>query len=257
MRAIAVDWSGARRFEQRHLWLAQSTVDGRLEALAPMTRKGAVDAIVMAADRDPDLIAGLDFAFSMPRWWLRRVGVGDAGELWRDALRLEGWLEGCPYPFWGRPGRRRPLDLGPEQQWRRTELATRPRPKSVFQIGGAGSVGTGSLRGMPALARLRRTGFSIWPFDPPRLPMVVEMWPRLFTGPVVKSSSAARAAWLAREGLELSRRHRDQALASEDAFDAAVSALALTGAVTAPACSRRDETIRLEGWIWGVPNRAR
>src|SRR6202012_1913196 len=36
--------------------------------------------------------------------------------------------------------------------------------KSPFQIGGSGSVGTGSLRAMPALLRLREAGFRVWPF---------------------------------------------------------------------------------------------
>lgn len=39
------------------------------------------------------------------------------------------------------------------------------RPTSGFQIGGAGAVGTGAVRGMPMLARLRAAGFAIWPFD--------------------------------------------------------------------------------------------
>ena len=50
------------------------------------------------------------------------------------------------------------------------ERAARVRgiaPKSVFQIGGAGSVGTASLRGMPVLQRLREAGFAVWPFDRP------------------------------------------------------------------------------------------
>lgn len=67
------------------------------------------------------------------------------------------------------------------------------RPKSVFQIGGAGAVGTGSLRGMPILKRLRDAGFAVWPFDAPRWPCVVEIYPRLLTGAVNKGSAGARA----------------------------------------------------------------
>jgi hypothetical protein len=103
------------------------------------------------------------------------------------------------------------------------------RPKSTFQIGGAGSVGTGSVRGWPALIRLREAGFAIWPFDLPASPPVaVEIYPRLFTGPVVKSSASARADLLDARYPALPPRLRDHAVASEDAFDAAVSALAMS-----------------------------
>ena len=52
-----------------------------------------------------------------------------------------------------------------------------------------------------ALRELQDAGFSVWPFDPPRLPLVVEIYPRWLTGPVndVPGSSAGRArygAWL-------------------------------------------------------------
>lgn len=93
-------------------------------------------------------------------------------EAWDLAAREgERWLAACPAPFWGRRGRPRPT-FGPGQSpFRVTEDQQRTvagiRPKSVFQVGGAGAVGTGSLRGMPELSRLRAAGFSIWPIDPP------------------------------------------------------------------------------------------
>ena len=68
--------------------------------------------------------------------------------------------------------------------------------KSTFQIGGAGSVGTGSLRGMPHLRRLRQAGFSIWPFHSASPWTVMEIYPRLLTGPVHKSSHEHRARYL-------------------------------------------------------------
>ena len=61
-------------------------------------------------------------------------------------------------------------------------------PKSPFQIGGSGSVGTGSLRAMPFLLRLREAGFRVWPFEDAALdakrpqPLLVEMYTRLLTG---------------------------------------------------------------------------
>lgn len=109
--------------------------------------------------------------------------------------------------------------------------------KSPFQIGGSGSVGTGSLRGMPTLLRLREAGFRIWPFEHaalsarPPAPLVVEMYTRLLTGAVKKSNPLARKAYLAARRSSdpayraLSRSVVTRAAESEDAFDALVCTL--------------------------------
>jgi hypothetical protein len=104
---------------------------------------------------------------------------------------------------------------------------TGARPKSVFQLVGAGQVGPGSIRGMPMLRRLRARGFAVWPFDPFSMPLVVEIYPRVFTGKVVKSDSLAREHHLSRLGRAQARVAR-AAAASEHAFDAACSALGMT-----------------------------
>jgi hypothetical protein len=227
-----------------------------LARLTGLTRAAAADRLVALADRDDRLVVGLDFGFSLPAWYLAEVGIASAPELWAAADRLEGWLRACPAPFWGRPGRPRPR-LPEPRHWRLTELATLPRPKSMFQIGGAGAVGTASLRGMPVLDRLSRAGFAVWPMDRPRLPVVLEVWPRLCTGPVVKSRPEARRAWLAARPAGFGPRLLRVAEASADAFDAAASALALAGALTRPAglglAARPEAVVSLEGWIWGVP----
>jgi hypothetical protein len=129
-----------------------------------------------------------------------------------------------------------------------TELLVAPHARSVFQIGGAGAVGTGSLRGWPLLRRLRAAGFSVWPFDPPRLPMAVEVFPRLLTGPVVKSRREAREAYLR------SRDWPPEAAVTEDAFDAAVSALVMSAHAMALSTlpAERDGQMRREGRIWSV-----
>ena len=69
-------------------------------------------------------------------------------------------------------------------------------PKSGFKIADAGQVGTGSIRGIPYLTQLRAAGIAVWPFDPPTRPLVVEIYPRLLTGPIVKSSAVQRADYL-------------------------------------------------------------
>jgi len=122
------------------------------------------------------------------------------------------------------------------------------RPKSTFQIGGAGAVGTASLRGMPYLRRLRADGIAIWPFDPAGSgPALAEVYPRWWTGPVVKSSGPARQRHLAALGSGLPGRLRAVACGSADAFDAACTALALSvGGWSLPA---GDEIDRIEGRI--------
>jgi hypothetical protein len=255
MLFVAADWSGAARGERRNLWMAE--VDGgsgRVVRLAPYTRVQAADRLVELASASPDVAVGLDFGFSFPAWFLDDHGIEGGAELWAGAGRLEAWLAACAPPFWGKPGRRRP-GLTPEQHWRRTELATVPRPKSVFQIGGAGSVGTASLRGMPILDRLRRSGFAIWPFDPPRLPVVMEVWPRLAVGPLSKRRAEHRGAWLETDprAWRLPPDVAAAAQSSEDAFDATVAALALAGDFDGIPAAVCDPTIRREGWIWGVP----
>jgi hypothetical protein len=133
-------------------------------------------------------------------------------------------MDACEPPFWGRPGTKAQV-LG--DPYRQTEKALGARPKSVFQIGGAGAVGTGSLRGMRHLADLAHAGFSIWPFDGPGWPLAVEIYPRLFTPGVVKSRHRARRDYLAQGFPDQPETLRERAAGSGDAFDAAVSALVM------------------------------
>lgn len=197
----------------------------------------------------------MDFAFSLPGWFLEERGLRSARELWRAVDRKgENWLDRCAPPFWGRPGTTKPDDL--PAHYRKTEQevrqATGAWPKSPFQVGGAGAVGTGSLRGMPHLLELSEGGFSIWPFDEPSLPLVVEIYPRLLTGEVVKSDRDARLAYLRREYLDLAEEHREEAAASEDAFDATVSALVMDARSRELSALEHspDPVTRLEGAIW-------
>jgi hypothetical protein len=254
VRVVAVDWSGRRR-ERRHLWLAEAADGVLLRLEAGRSREELGTHLEAEAARDPSLAVGLDFSFSLPAWFLDAHHGGDPEQLW-EAARDDGeqWLTTCAPPFWGRPGKRRPAGL---EQYRRTERALAPvagiRPKPTFQIGGAGSVGSGSVRGWPVLARLRAAGFSIWPFHQPASPpVVVEMWPRALTGPVVKSDPSARAAYLERRFPELSPAHLVLAAAGEDAFDAAVSALVMSAhADELAALPRVTDSIELrEGSVW-------
>ena len=255
--AVAVDWSGALVGAETRLWLAEARAEGVVRVECGRDRDATIAHLIELAAREPRLVVGFDFAFSFPRWFLAELGVASARELW-DLVAREGetWLERCAPPFWGKPGSRRPPDDGARPSWRATESeAARVGgigPKPVFQIGGAGSVGTGSLRGMPALARLQDAGFSIWPFDPPRMPVALEIYPRYLTGAVNKSSAVARALYL--EAHHARERRELLAIAgrSEDAFDAFVSAACMRRFARnlARLDRRRSADDRLEGRIW-------
>jgi hypothetical protein len=256
-RTIAVDWSGAVHGVRKKLWLAEAR-DGALVRLeCGRDRSELVAHLIELARVDRELVVGLDFAFSFPEWFLVTRGVRDAPSLWSLVERHgEEWLSACDYPFWGKRGKTKPAPGRTPTLYRRTESEHLPVrgivPKSVFQVGGAGAVGTGSLRGMPWLARLADAGFAIWPFHAPRLPLVLEIYPRFLTGPVTKSSTVARGLHLARHCARQDRELVARAASGEDAFDAALSALALNAHVESIARlhEERDETYRLEGRIW-------
>ncbi len=235
-RVIAIDWSGARVGSEQRIWIAEA-VDGDLQLLENGRSRAQVIAwLNERRSQVDDAIVGVDFAFSYPHWFLDQHGCSEIGQLWDLVARFgEEWLATCPAPFWGRPGKRR----GDEQQLRACETGWNVRgivPKSVFQIGGAGACGTGSIRGMPLLRELRAGGWSIWPFDPVSTHLVAEIWPRLLTGPVAKSSPIERRAWLTTH-TEVHASLANLAASSEDAFDAAASAIVLSR------CSDLAETL--------------
>jgi hypothetical protein len=119
------------------------------------------------------------------------------------AEREDGWLAGqAPWPFWGRGGTPKRIELEAERAFRTTErdaaLQQTTAPKSIFQLVGSGQVGPGSIRGMPILHRLREAGFSVWPFDEARWPLVIELYPPNRRGQQAqpgKSRSAPAAVW--------------------------------------------------------------
>src|SRR5688572_20656365 len=102
MRTIAIDWSGAAR--GGNIWLAIAA-DGQLVSVDPLTnRAAAIERLLQHFDEDPATVAGLDFAFSFPEWFLADRGVATVFDFWNVVARDgEEWLRGCSHPFWGRP----------------------------------------------------------------------------------------------------------------------------------------------------------
>ncbi|WP_260736372.1 hypothetical protein [Tunturiibacter lichenicola] len=289
-RVVGVDWSGDKGPGQRRkIWAGVWTAStGRVTLEGGRTREELIAWLIEMSKETPRMVVGFDFTFSYPAWFLKELGIGSAPEFWRLVADGQGekWLhrDCADVRFWGIPGSQRhgkkpPEFCGPHayRMLRRVETALKVRaemtdplqiakiagiaPKSVFQIGGAGAVGTASLRGMPGLIVLRDAGFRIWPYDEPdvkRAPTVVEIYTRLMTGAVNKSSEVARTAYLAKKRKEsamyagLSRLVMAKARASEDAFDALVTAMVMTEHRGEFAGLRKteDEVFLMEGHTW-------
>ncbi len=260
IRTVAVNWSGALQGERRKIWLAEAFA-GRLVRLeAGRRREEVIRELVELRRCGPDLVVGLDFAFSFPAWFVRQMRCPSVEAMWEVTAREgEQWLTRCDPPFWGRKGRTCQVPIG--QRYRLTDDRVRDgavRPKSVFQVGGAGAVGTGSIRGIPFLSRLRELGFTIWPFDEASAAHVVEIFPRLLTGAVTKSDPGARQSYLLRYQERVHGRFSfgepliERAASCEDAFDAAVSAaeMALHADVLRALGRVADPVELLEGRIW-------
>jgi hypothetical protein len=225
VRILAVDWSGsASPAAARRCICVALGRSGRVERLEDgRDREQTSELLLEQAAREPRLVVGLDFAFSLPEWYARSRGATTAPDVWELVAREgESWLRDPQPPFW----RSRKCAIG-GPELRRTEMdvaAPGIRPKSAFQLGGAGQVGTASLRGMPYLLRLSER-FAIWPFDRPRLPLVVEIYPRL-------------------------HRHLAPDAPTEHARDAAAAARAMSSWGGDWCALPLDERYSLEGRIW-------
>jgi hypothetical protein len=294
-RVVAVDWSGRvdAAGQRRHIWAGIWTASsGKVALEAGRTREELCEWLIEMARETPRMVVSLDCCFSFPAWFLAEHGCATVFDFWRHVADGQGerWLAGeCEEVarderFWGKPHKRPEqfCGAGLHRSMRLTDMENKitPKmlegdperaakvkgitPKSPFQIGGSGSVGTGSLRAMPFLLRLWEAGFRVWPYESASFsgkepkPLLVEMYTRLLTGAVKKSNPAARRAYLAAKRREdsayvgLSRGVVAKALGSEDAFDALVCVMEMVrwrGEFEGLKATR-DEVLRLEGITW-------
>jgi hypothetical protein len=270
LRLIAIDWSGRidAAGQRRHIWSAiwtRSESGTKVQLEAGRTRDEITDWLIELARETPRMVVSIDCCFSFPGWFLEEHGCDDMFAFWRKANSglAEQWLDrecdeiARDERFWGAPHKRPAQFCGPG--YRRmfrfadydnkiaqalpggdAERAAKMRgitPKSPFQIGGSGSVGTGSLRAMTMLERLHDAGFRIWPLESSAIdaktprPLMVEMYTRLMTGAVAKSNPEARRKYLSAKRktdalyAQLGRAVLAKAQGSEDAFDALASVI--------------------------------
>ena len=298
LRLIAIDWSGRIDVagQRRHIWAGMWTrgEDGRVRVglEAGRTRDEITEWLIELARELPRLVVSIDCCFSFPGWFLEEHGCEDMFAFWRkvNAGLAEQWLaRECDEiardeRFWGKP-HKRPAQfcgVGYRRMFRFAdydnkiaqaleggdpERAAKMRgitPKSPFQIGGSGSVGTGSLRAMQMLERLHDAGFRVWPLEAAAIeakrprPLVVEMYTRLMTGAVAKSNAEARSKYLAAKCKTdavykpVGRAVIAKAKSSEDAFDALVSVMEMARYAEefAKLKATRDPELRREGLTW-------
>lgn len=270
-RVIAVDWSGARTGAAKKLWLAEICAGRVLRLECGRDREEVthelLQVVALAHANRERVVIGLDFGFGVPVWYADREGWGTGREVWRafSFEHADAMLTAPTFPFWGRGAvRTRPAALregGDTPPLRETERALRgrARPFSVFQLVGAGSVGAATLRGMPTLSALADAGALVWPFDVDpggAVAVVAEVWPRLAAPSVNKSDADARVAHMrtlasSAEGVLA---HESAVYASDDAFDALVTAIALWRGRASLTQLPRDSTAvqRREGRILEV-----
>lgn len=292
-RIVAVDWSGRvdAAGQRRHIWAGVST-RGVVTLEAGRTREELMEWLVEMARETPRMVVGIDCCFSFPAWFLKEHGCATVFDFWQHVASGHGerWLaRECEdverdERFWGKPHKRPAQFCGeglhrsmrwtdmdnkfaPQLMARDPERAAKVKgitPKSPFQIGGSGSVGTGSLRAMPFLLKLREAGFRVWPDESAALgakkpqPLLVEMYTRLLTGAVAKSNPVARKAYLAAKKktdeayVKLPRGVMAKALGSEDAFDALVCAMEMVRWQDefVRLKATKDAVLKLEGITW-------
>ncbi len=258
VRCIAVDWSGAEDLKDQRdkIWVAEA-VQGRLIRLENgRTRRQVVDYLLEKICGGGPLIIGLDFAFSFPEWYLDEYHLENVQALWAEAAkRGERWLNGQTPPFWGLDGpfKSQPEEVMDDLGLRETDWAN--GGESVFHVSGGANVGTGTIRGLPHLAEMQNAGATIWPFDAPvpDSPNVIEIYPRVFYGHgVTKSLERSRRRYLERNYGDLEGPLHDDMVASDDAFDAGVSALMMSAHIgdLQKLQQATEPTISLEGEIW-------
>ncbi|MGB3625655.1 MAG: hypothetical protein WA989_07500 [Henriciella sp.] len=177
------------------------------QAANPSTRLAARDIIGNLAERftsrGDKVLIGFDFSLGYPAGTAKAAGIAKDGEpAWKSmfghlsaklkdktdnankrfaiAAGLNYAISKGPHPFWGAPARDQITTLSgkkgdfsdsalPEYRIAETHVRDnfKSKPKSVWQLYGAGSVGSQSLLGIPTVQALseRLPKSKIWPFE--------------------------------------------------------------------------------------------
>lgn len=231
-RYVAVDWS-ARSVPATGpdtIWLAVLDEDAADDAPVlhnPRTRHEAAALLAASVHARAATLVGVDVGLGYPagtarhfaldrsaeppwrstwRWLTEQIDDDDrnANNRFEVAAALNGRGAEPAGPFWGCPVNRTIEHLGPRKPvpgalpaFRATELALRAAgraPMSMWQLTGAGSVGSQSLTAIPVLQRwcdALGAHAVVWPFDcgvvepvaGPGDVVIAEVWPTQFDPP--------------------------------------------------------------------------
>jgi precorrin-8X/cobalt-precorrin-8 methylmutase len=245
---LIVDWSAAStsKLGRDSIWVGHASESGT-EPLNVATRGQALrvvgDRLVELIRQGRRILIGFDFPYGYPRGTAERIGLsGESSDeppwlrVWNELARLvtdgptnannrfevAAELNRRGACFWGKPATSR-AEVQPTKQpftlpeFRATEQLLRSQarhPKSVWQLSGAGSVGSQALLGIPVVRALRfderlADVSRAWPFETgfmlPRNVQVVhaEVWPG-----VIQPDATAHAVADARQVLTLARHFR-------------------------------------------------
>jgi molybdopterin molybdotransferase len=272
---IVVDWAGGDdtgpRARRDAIWIGATDSAGDAAPRYFRNRDAACDWLATALrariGRGQRVLAGFDFPFATPSGLARHLtGSDDPLAFWDWlAARIADGARGgnrfdiaaainaaCPGegPFWfnglgrdipGLPRRRPPRDwsASPWPERRLTESRA-PGAFTLWQMGGAGAVGSQALTGMARLSRLRSAlgpAVAVWPFEPACTALVVlaEVWPSLANAAVRATADPIR--------------DRAQVRVLARALWRMGQAGTLAAALAVPSAEPRAAT---EGWILGV-----
>jgi molybdopterin molybdotransferase len=281
---VILDWSASARprLGNDSIWLALAEDDAvTTENIA--TRHAAAQRLEQlienAIQRGERLLIGVDFALGYPEGFAARL-TGEA-----RALAVWNWLESRVVdkpdntnnnkavaaeinalfpgdgPFWGNGeaqhhqglSRTRlplPEGLAPLRQTDTAAITGTARPKSVWQLSGAGVVGAQVLVGLPVLARLRRRfapALAVWPLEDCALAQVVvaEVYPSMLHLEVAAAMTDAGPD----KGDEPVAKDAHQVRLLATAFKRLAQADALAPLFVVPVA---EKTAREEGWILGA-----
>jgi hypothetical protein len=260
----------------------------------PPTRHDADRLVssVLAVYADQRILLGIDVGLGYPRGFAAAAGIDTPpawSAIWQHladtiddrpdntnnrfevADTLNARTGASPGPFWGTTSTRHVTPTlartkapgfptasePPLTEFRHTERVLHElgrRPSSMWQLAGAGSVGSQSLTAIPLLHRLRQRAASrlrVWPFDtglvddPTRgdrgTVVVAEVWPS-----AVEVDPALHPVRDAAQVTALATRL------------AGLDAAGRLGALFAPQVPDRiaDDVLQEEGWVLGVPGSA-
>jgi hypothetical protein len=274
---VGIDWSGDKKPWQKGLKVAiayPGRAAPRLEEYSGHKGRWSRTEVMRWIEnqfQNKRALIGLDFAFGFPPltlpgravldWeYAERVCESDAnfygGAFFRPPVCLHSHLVNSPWL---------PKHSYSANHLRLTDVIAMEtagaRPQSIFNAVGPAQVGPSSISGMRALRSLQQScgnRIAIWPFNEIRKTgsVIVEIFPRYFPLSKGKSAKLANQDELNAALVAFNSDEVEQGPKSEDEGDALLSAAALRFLSTQePLFQLPNETIRSQGWIFGVPVR--